>query len=363
MARRGSYLDRVQVLRFFAAAAVLFAHLQHEAATRLPTAGFKPFTLIDGGIGVDLFFIISGFIMYHVSADKFACKGAAGDFLVRRYLRIAPLYYLATALMLLATFTFDNAVSIAQPNWDHVAASFVFFPALNELGQAVPVLKLGWTLNFEVYFYAVFALTLLFGRKAGLLVLLMLLGAVVLLAQVLPDPPVAVAFWGQSLVFEFLGGIGIALLYRRGARIDGPQAWGVIVSSLLLLAGLKWGGVVPYLPRALYAGVPAWLIVAAVVCAPFDEHQGAIKRCLAAGGEASYAIYVIHPFGIRAATLIWDRLALPVQPFLYIALLMIVVIAGAFAVNVLIERPLDRWLRRLLEPSARLRTVSAAPQA
>jgi peptidoglycan/LPS O-acetylase OafA/YrhL len=121
--------------------------------------------------------------------------------------------------------------------------------------------------------------------------------------------------------------------------------------------------VISYLPRGIYAGVPAWLIVTAVVAAPFDEHQGRLKRFLIAGGEASYAIYVIHPFGIRAGALIWERLAMPAQPWLYVALLMVVVIACAFAVNLLVERPLDRWLRTLLEPSAEARPAAAGSQA
>jgi peptidoglycan/LPS O-acetylase OafA/YrhL len=364
MAKNGSYLGRVQILRFVAATAVLFAHLQHEALARLPGAAeFHPFLLIDGGFGVDLFFVISGFIMYHVSADKFGRSGAARDFLVRRYFRVAPLYYLGTVLMLMATFTFRGAVSIAKPDLGHVAASFLFLPTMNEFAQAVPVLKLGWTLNFEAYFYVVFALALLFERRTGLLVLTFVLGAVWLLAQVMAQPPVVIAFWGQSLVLEFLGGIAVAVLYRRGLRLNSTAAWAVILASLLLLAGLRLGGAIADLPRGIYAGVPAWLIVTAVVAAPFDERQGAIKRFFVAGGEASYAIYVIHPFGIRAGALIWDRLAWPAQPWLYVAALMAVVIACAFAVNLMVERPLDRWLRTLLEPSAKPRPVTAVPRA
>lgn len=359
MATGGTYLGRVQILRFFAATAVLFAHLQHEIATRLPDGGvFRPFTLIDGGFGVDLFFVISGFIMYHVSADKFGQSGAARTFLVRRYLRIAPLYYLATALMLAATFTFSDAVSIASPDIGHVVASLLFLPAQNALGQPVPVLKLGWTLNFEAYFYVMFALALLFGRRTGLAVLVLSLSAVVALAQIVPGPPVWLSFWGQSLVFEFLGGIGIAMLYQRRLAMSTAQAWALIAASLVVLAALRTGGAIPFLPRAVYAGVPAWLIVFAVVAAPLAQGGGALTRFLVAGGEASYAIYVIHPFGIRAGAILWARLNLPSQPWLYIAALMMVVIAAALAVNVLIERPLDRWLRRVLD---RARRPGAAP--
>lgn len=351
MAKADAYLGRVQVLRFFAATAVLFTHLQHEVLIQFPTSSFQPFTWIDGGFGVDLFFVISGFIMYHVSAGKFGQPGAAREFLIRRLVRIAPLYYLATVLMLLAGLAIAGSVSIADPNPLHIAASFAFLPFPNDLGQAVPVLKLGWTLNFEAYFYAMFALALMFNRRVGLCVLAAALTFMVVLAQVLADPPVAIAFWGQSLVFEFLGGIGVAMLYKRGVRVSAVSAWLLIAAGLALLIGLRLAGMFPYLPRAIFAGVPAWLIVFAVVAAPFDARQTALKNWLIAGGEASYAIYVIHPFGIRAGALIWRSLGLTVSPWVYIALLMTVVIAAAVAVNVLVERPLDRWLRRALEPA------------
>lgn len=364
MASGQTYLGRVQVLRFFAATAVLFAHLQHEIATRLPAGGsFQPFTLIDGGFGVDLFFVISGFIMYHVSTDKFGQAGAARTFLVRRFLRIAPLYYLATLLMLAATFTFSDAVSIARPEMGHVLASLLFLPAENALGQPVPVLKLGWTLNFEAYFYAMFALALIFGRRTGLAVLVIAICSVVALGQIVPDPPVWLAFWGQSLVFEFLAGVGIAILYRRGLAIGTRPTWALIAASLIGLAALRMGGAIPYLPRAVYAGLPAALIVLAVVAAPLAQRVGALTRGLIAGGEASYAIYVIHPFGIRAGALIWARLQLPPQPWLYIASLMVIVIVAALAVNMLVERPIDRALRRLLDRSQRQRTAAAMSQA
>jgi exopolysaccharide production protein ExoZ len=359
-----SHLGRVQVLRFFAASAVLFAHLQKEVLVHFSDVkGFRPFVLIDGGFGVDLFFVISGFIMYHVSADKFGQPGASKDFLIRRYMRIAPLYYLTTLLMLAATAAFGGAVSIARPDPAHVASSFLFFPWTNQLDEIVPVLKLGWTLNFEAYFYVVFGLALAFGRRTGLTLMVSFLSAMVILAQVLPQPPTAITFWGQSLVFEFLGGIAIAICYRRGLRLSAPAALLVIAGGLLMIVALRAAGFMPLLPRGVSAGVPAWLIVAAVVCAPFDERQGRLKTLLVAGGEASFALYVVHPFGLRAGALIWNSLRLPSQPWLYVAAMMLVVILAAFAVNVLVERPLDRSLRRWLDATRPSKGATVMPDS
>jgi peptidoglycan/LPS O-acetylase OafA/YrhL len=363
MAERKTYLGRVQVLRFVAATAVLFAHLQHEVQERLmPDAPFHPFTAIDGGVGVDLFFVISGFIMYHVSADKFAKPGGSGDFLLRRFLRVAPLYYLATLLMLAATHAVGSAVSIDRPDIANIVASFLFLPALNEEGIVAPVLKLGWTLNYEVYFYAVFAVAIALPRRVGLIALTLVLGAVVAAAALLPHPPLVIAFWGQPIVFEFLGGILVAILFRRGLRLTAVHSWLLIGGGVALLVALRLSGLSAHVDRAVFGGVPAWMIVLGVVVGPFDHQRGRLQKLLEAGGEASYAIYVLHPFGIRAATLAWQRLGGPQQPWVFITLVLAVVILGAYAVHVMIERPIDQRLRALLVRRASPAQRAAMPK-
>jgi len=356
------YIGRVQVLRFIAATAVLFAHLQHEVATRLmPQTGFRPFEAIDGGVGVDLFFVISGFIMYHVSARDFGAPGASRNFLTRRYLRIAPLYYAATLLVVAAALAWGEAASSAQPDGRQILMSLLFIPTVDASGQVAPVLKLGWTLNFEVYFYVVFAIALAFPRRIGLTVMAVVLASVVVAARLLPSAPVPIAFWGQPLVLEFLGGVGVALIYRTGVTFGGRAALALIVGGLVLLIALHGLGLNPYLTRAIYHGVPALMIVLAVVLGPFGRSAGPVQRFLEAGGEASYAIYVMHPFGIRAGALLWQRLGGPEEPWLYIATMMAIVLAGAFAVNILVERPLDKALRNWLRGTPQVRPEPLAP--
>jgi peptidoglycan/LPS O-acetylase OafA/YrhL len=352
VAIKNEYLGRVQVLRFIAATAVLVAHLQHEVVSHFPAgATFQPFTLIDGGVGVDLFFVISGFIMFHVSDKKFGRSGATGSFLIRRFLRISPLYYLATLLMIAATLAFSHSVSIPQPSLNSMIASFLFFPNVNALGEVAPILKLGWTLNFEMYFYFVFALSLNFNKCLGILFILFALLVIVLLSNIMTSPPVPIQFWGQSLVFEFMAGIGISMLFGNGQRFSAVQAITMIAAGLFVLVSIRVADMTSSLPRAIYAGLPASLIVWAVVCGPFDQRQGALKRWLVVGGEASFALYVIHPFALRAGAIIWGQLPLPASPWLYITLSTIFVIFAAVAVNTLVERPLDRWIGRRLAGS------------
>ena len=214
-----NYLGRVQALRFFAAFAVLVGHLQHEIVTRLmPDVPFRRFTLIDGGFGVDIFFLISGFIMFHIAADEFGRPGAARAFIVRRFLRIAPLYYLATLLVVAMAALLSGAVS-GEMSPSHVISSLLFLPHANLDGTMVPLLKLGWTLNFEVYFYTLFAIALLMPRRTGLAALTLSLTGVVAAATLWPGRSLLLDFWGNSIVFEFLGGIVIAVLYAAACAI------------------------------------------------------------------------------------------------------------------------------------------------
>lgn len=110
-----------------------------------------------GGAGVDIFLIISGFIMFHTNRDVFGYAGAAIVFLKRRILRIVPLYWLCTA------FAFWRGSKIKI-----LAASILFIPVRSGDGSIHTVLAPGWTLDFEMFFYIVFAVGLMLPRKYGL---------------------------------------------------------------------------------------------------------------------------------------------------------------------------------------------------
>ena len=343
------YLGRVQALRFFAAFAVLIGHLQHEVATRLmPGVAFSEFTAIDGGIGVDMFFVISGFIMYYISGQSFGRPGEWRRFASRRFLRIAPLYYVATLAMLAAALLFADHIDSEAIGVGPAIASFFFLPVPNGAGNVVPVLKLGWTLNYEAYFYAIFALALLFRKRMGLTVLFGVLIGMIALARLLPGQLPMLDFWGQPIVLEFVAGILLAMAYRRGWRIETGQALALIAGGLLLTMALRYFELNPYTTRAVFQGIPAALVVAGVVLWRAPETRGATMRALEFGGDASYALYLSHPFSIRAATIVWVLIGGPASPWLFIAFTTLCALAAAALVHVGIEKPMDHVFRYLV---------------
>lgn len=354
------HLGRVQALRFFAAFAVLIGHLQHEVSTRLmPGVPFSEFTAIDGGIGVDMFFVISGFIMYYISGEGFGRPGEWRRFASRRFLRIAPLYYVATLLMLVAAAVFTSHIDSDAIGVGPAIASFFFLPVPNGAGTVVPVLKLGWTLNYEAYFYALFTFALIFPKRIGLIVLFGLLLGIVGLAAILPGRLPMLDFWGQPIVLEFAAGMLLAMVYRRGWRIGTGQAFALIVGGLLLTMMLRYFELNPYTTRAVFQGIPAALIVAGVVLWRAPETRSATMRALEFGGDASYALYLSHPFSIRAATIAWGLIDGPPSPWLFIAFTMVCALIAAALVHIGIEKPLDRMLRYLVgRQSAPLRATA-----
>ena len=155
---------------------------------------------------------------------------------MRRIIRLVPLYWLFTAAMLVATLVFARQIAHATLSLPHIAASFLFVPWLDSTALPHPLLGLGWTLNYEMFFYLLFSFALLLPKRAGLVALV---SAFVVLAAANPlvDPGwVQVKFWTDPIILEFLFGVGVAMLFRRGMVLNRPAAIAAIVLGAIGLA-------------------------------------------------------------------------------------------------------------------------------
>ncbi len=167
--RRG--FDGIQGLRALAAAAVAFLHIADEAGALTGTPGRSPYRWVDAlplEAGVDLFFVISGFVMVWSSWDAFGHARSVAPFVWRRLLRIVPLYWLLTAATVAVAVAAPGSVSDGvRDGWGYIAASFAFLPWRRADGFVQPVLRLGWTLEYEMLFYALLAATLPLAAPRG----------------------------------------------------------------------------------------------------------------------------------------------------------------------------------------------------
>ncbi|WP_152456006.1 acyltransferase [Roseivivax sp. THAF40] len=289
-----------------------------------------------------MFFVISGFIVIR-SADNW--RAGADAFLARRFLRIAPLYYLFTTLMVLALLTAPGAIKETDLSPGQILGSFLLFPTERNDGRIAPVLSPGWTLNYEMAFYAVLSACMTLKRpvraSGGPFALLALLGALSgsegPFPSVTPDQVKTIwVFATNPICLEFVFGMALARLWhvRRG---HAPLALALGLVGLLLLIAIDGTP----LPRFIAAGLPAAMIVSAVTLAAPRMHWP-----LQWIGDASFATYLSHRFTLRSLTLVLLPL-LPAAPWsapLFCAVAIILAAGIGWIVFTLLERPVAQAL-------------------
>src|SRR5207302_1337394 len=184
----------VQYLR--AIAALLVVYVDAGGMAQLP------YTFQTGAYGVDIFFVISGFIMWTTTSRD----TPAIQFAQHRLIRILPIYWLLTIVF----FSFKHTA-----DWSELAKSLAFISYTSpKTGRINPIIEAGWTLNFEMFFYSVFVVGLAFKRRAvvvfGFLITLVGLSTVVKHQ----DTPLWTTYTSPMLL-QFLGGCCIAELHKR----------------------------------------------------------------------------------------------------------------------------------------------------
>jgi exopolysaccharide production protein ExoZ len=332
-----SKLLHIQFLRGLAALAVAFLHAQHDAAALAIRAGdaFEAFTRFPFMAGVDVFFVISGFIMVYASRPLFGKPESRGVFLARRIARIAPLYWAVTTLYLAIAVTAPFVLNQPQPSAWLVIASYLFVPAMRADGLVQPVYSLGWTLNYEMFFYVLFAAVIALPLKTAMVRLMAILIGLALIGSIirLPRP---LAFWTDPIILEFAFGAGLGWLQSQGVTLGRTVRWTLAILALALLGigGADLGGATLRQDRT--------------------ETVSSFTRFCAFLGDISYAIYLIHPFVIRGLGEIAIRsgVAAVIGPYGFVLVAMAGTVVAAWVVHRTLERPATAYMRRRLEKAA-----------
>ncbi|WP_237481709.1 acyltransferase family protein [Lichenibacterium dinghuense] len=343
---RPSPLVSLQVLRAAAALMVLLHHAGHEADLRATDGAFGLDRFFDLGFGVHLFFVISGFIML-LTARGFGSGRGALVFMARRVVRVVPLYWLLTSATLLVAAASPHLLNGASGGAAWVAGSYLFIPVARGDGTLNPVLGQGWTLDYEMFFYVLFALAMVLPRRAALPALALALVALVALGRLVAPPFAAAAVWTDGLLLEFLLGLGVGLAAERGVHLRPRAAAAVVGAGVGAAVALgPWTGRFDALGPALREGVPAALIVAGCVLGPRWRGASAVAA-LALIGDASYSLYLSHPFAVRLLGVAWTA-AIPAgaPPVLFLASACAAAVLGALALHRFVERPMTEALQR-----------------
>jgi len=342
MKSRESILANVQFLRFAAATSVLIGHTQHEAAEQF--GPMTPWTPIFWGVGVDIFFVISGFIMFHLAGTHFDEKGYAARFMRRRITRIVPLYWMFSAAMLLSIALFAKQISHTDVDLTRIVTSFFFVPWPRADGAFRPILSLGWTLNYEMLFYLLFTIALLFRRSVALPGLILVFFAASGAHWFVPKNLPFISFWTDPIILLFALGIGIALLRGRGLPIGPATAAALVLGGIAILIIEQSWALQAMLPsRVLATGVPACMICAAAMLFDREPSEGRLRTILLESGNASYALYLCHPFAINALAIFWHHSGVH-QPGVFAVAAGLVSILASLAIYRWVEKPLLRLL-------------------
>ncbi|ALN71543.1 acyltransferase [Aureimonas sp. AU20] len=337
----------IQYLRGVAAVLVVYFHTKvylADYAWGLP----RKF----GYSGVDLFFCISGFIMMHTTLGR-PMRPVA--FLRRRFERVYPLYWLLTLTSLGLYVVLPSAFIDGSATLSHAVLSLLLIAH-----DDAPVLKIGWTLVYEVYFYALFAIMLLIPRKGPRMLALLatITGLVALGALLTPQSPVLQTYTHPFLL-EFLAGavLGYALRSERFPALPGVVLFGCVLVGMLLmgLGAERQSG--DGFSRVAWFGSGATLIVFAGLC---RERQGQLFEApwLRELGDASYSLYLAHPFVLTAFRQVGRRLGLaaasPLAEGAVVIAAILVSIGAGWLLYRFVETPLRAFVRgrRTGRPSA-----------
>jgi exopolysaccharide production protein ExoZ len=345
-------LEGVQIGRAVAALSVLVSHVLHKETLDYARAAESIFPWY---FGVDLFFVISGFMMVTSSDRLFGSPGAWKYFALRRVERIVPLYWLFVSLAVVALFVAPQEMSHPDIDWVQIAYSYLFYPGfVRSDGHISPVLALGWTINYEVFFYAVFCLLLRFRQVTAVGVLTAVFGVLALANSVVPKSWSAVQFWTNPIILEFVLGALLGLAFSHGARIGAVAAGGLVMAGLV---GASWAAngvdaatqLGQAWSRPLGLGLPALLIVAALVLWRPLNKSSPWTTWLVKLGDSSYSLYLSHPFTITLVWMVADKVLGPASSGSVAWLSAL----AAIGVGELCYRMVERRLRRIPAPTLR----------
>ena len=359
------HLRSIQYLRAIAAVMVAYFHAIDQIPDYRPWFDRYLLGHLNLASGVDIFFVISGFIMLISNRNS-----TPVSFAIRRAIRIIPLYWLLTLALALLALWQPLQFRTTVVSGTAILKSLLFIPYLNpgHPGEVFPLLVPGWSLNLEMFFYLVFAFVLLATAGRRLWIVGAVFGVLVLLGPIARPLGVAaeLLFYTDVRLLEFWLGMLIAhfVLHDR-LRVSRAAAVALIVAGFgVLLSGFPVNGLEPgSFARTVLGNVlpSAAVIVGAIAM----ERNGWIAEhaWLHWMGDASYSIYLTHIFSLGAARFIWARLGLEAgglpSAAAFAVFGMLCVMAGAWLVYNTVEKPTLNVLQRLLK--ARHRTPPLPP--
>lgn len=359
-------LEWVQALRGIAVLMVVVTHARYMLLGTTYQA-FAETYMRPGAMGVDLFFLISGFIMVYTTRRSGGSVLEVAQFAVKRFARIWPVYAAVIAFGLATTLQIS---ALPKASWVQLAMSLAFIPVDP---RAPPYFNLpyaiGWTLNFEIYFYLVFALSMLAGRLRWvafftwmLLTLVAIPLAVTGNVAASPDHDYHLGWryldqMANPVIWDFVVGVAIGLLYHSMIRIK--RLWITNVLLFISIAFVIWWAAPT---RATFHGIGNWglslAIFFAIAALIGKETRITPPALIVWVGEISFSVYLFHIIVLAVIRALADTLGLAnlvSTPVTVIVAIGLSLVYGAIA-NYFLERRLSEFVKHKL-----LRALNRTP--
>ncbi len=309
-------LDLLQALRALAALLVV---IDHSILTLISKAGFsiedtfiEKFVGSFGTFGVSVFFAISGFIMIHTNRKGFGSRSNAADFLVRRFVRVVPLYWL-TMFIYILKLTYQNN----PPSMEYIFKSFLFIPYLDADNRFRPIYGLGWTLNYEMFFYAIFAFSMILSFKKGVFCFFAFFLLITFSHNYMSKPvdngfTVLIYFWTDPIILYFMMGAFIGLLHPKFIKLGFINKYSFLLGFILIiiLMACLLGTIKQFSFNSFmyFTSMMICTLLVIMLCIlGKDRNQKSIfSNMLCFLGDASYSIYLTHSFLIGPSARVWS---------------------------------------------------------
>ncbi len=326
----------LQILRFIAAFAVVLFHLFNSYVIDF---SFSKNYFVVGEFGVDIFFIISGFVITYTAVPE---KGLR-HFASKRIARIVPLYWLLTCSVAALSIIIPSTLNSTHFDLFNFSKSMFFIPYQKENGLVQPMLFLGWTLNYEMFFYLVLGWALRFGKFAPAIACSSI-AALVGAGSLFHSTNVLWNFYTNPIMLEFAFGVLLCEFFKTS------RSYIYAYSKLALLPAAVIAGFLVFsdfeIARPFGQGLVAMSIAAAALSVRIPE--GWIERALVRLGDASYSLYLSHVFVIQIFAKLCKNFYSPELFYAGSVMAVILCLSLSLVLYTRFEVPAQIWLTKLL---------------
>jgi peptidoglycan/LPS O-acetylase OafA/YrhL len=347
-------LVSIQLLRTIAVLSVVYSHYSTPAAI-FPNAGHA---------GVDIFFIISGFVIAYVTSKSI------DSFLIKRLIRICPMYTLVTIVTVLGIIIFTDTTNKPAISVSSFFKSILFIPLVNNNGFP-SIVPQGWSLYYEVFFYVAMFLCILFVRNKKYLTFfcIIIIISVVYIMDLMHIEDSILNFYCGELSFEFIGGIVLYHLYCRFNKNENKILANKKTKLIILsfLGAISYGFLIFsemhefYLSsyRSVNSGIPAFILVGSLLFLENNIKNNEILRLVSLKiGDASYMMYLIHfHMQIFFVNIVFSRITIFSNSFIAIEIMKFlftsaIIIAISMVMHKFIDKPIQSYFRKKIKISS-----------